>query len=270
MDAEERALLAAIIAQPDDDTARLVYADWLQEHGQEPRAEYIRLSIQLANLRYGEPNFKAEEARILEQRRPLVERLYGAWQQEFAARFPANRDVTFIFGRGFVEQVWCSVKYFLDNGEKILRETPLRSLVPRTLTRATARRLLKSPLLKRLRRIRLLNPPTALAILDAPGIEIGTLDFSQPGLLSTGYWDTVAESVSAHGGLSAVRHITFENCGIGNLAGACLADARLINPDVLNLLGSKLEERVKLALRKRYGPRVWIDPADRNGFRRGY
>lgn len=31
MDSEEAALLAAIIAAPDDDTPRLVYADWLQE-----------------------------------------------------------------------------------------------------------------------------------------------------------------------------------------------------------------------------------------------
>ena len=41
-----------------------MYADWLQEHDQPERAEYIRLSIQLANLRYGDPNFEAEERRI--------------------------------------------------------------------------------------------------------------------------------------------------------------------------------------------------------------
>ena len=31
---DREALLAAIHADPDDDTARLVYADWLQENGQ--------------------------------------------------------------------------------------------------------------------------------------------------------------------------------------------------------------------------------------------
>jgi uncharacterized protein (TIGR02996 family) len=40
---EELALLAAIHAEPRDDTPRLVYADWLQEHGQEEYAEFIRL-----------------------------------------------------------------------------------------------------------------------------------------------------------------------------------------------------------------------------------
>jgi uncharacterized protein (TIGR02996 family) len=41
-------LLAAILANPDDDTVRLVYADYLQEHGDEDRAEFIRVQIELA------------------------------------------------------------------------------------------------------------------------------------------------------------------------------------------------------------------------------
>ena len=38
----ESALLAAIWADPHDDTPRLVYADWLDEHDQPARAEFIR------------------------------------------------------------------------------------------------------------------------------------------------------------------------------------------------------------------------------------
>jgi uncharacterized protein (TIGR02996 family) len=34
--------LDAICADPDDDTPRLVYADWLEEHGEPERAEFIR------------------------------------------------------------------------------------------------------------------------------------------------------------------------------------------------------------------------------------
>lgn len=47
---EQQAILYAICAQPDDDTARLVYADWLQENGDEARAEFIRVQIELARL----------------------------------------------------------------------------------------------------------------------------------------------------------------------------------------------------------------------------
>jgi uncharacterized protein (TIGR02996 family) len=41
----DAALLRAIIANPDDDTPRLVYADWLDENGQPERAVAIRAHI---------------------------------------------------------------------------------------------------------------------------------------------------------------------------------------------------------------------------------
>ena len=40
-------LLAAVLDEPECDTARLVYADALEENGQSERAEFIRLSIEL-------------------------------------------------------------------------------------------------------------------------------------------------------------------------------------------------------------------------------
>ncbi len=46
---ERDALLRAICDNPDDDTPRLVIADWLQEHGEDERAEFIRLQIVLAH-----------------------------------------------------------------------------------------------------------------------------------------------------------------------------------------------------------------------------
>lgn len=42
---EDFAFLRAVLNQPQDDTLRLVYADWLQEHG-DPRAQYLRLEVQ--------------------------------------------------------------------------------------------------------------------------------------------------------------------------------------------------------------------------------
>ena len=41
-------LLRAVLAQPEDEAVRLVYADWLEEQG-DPRAEFIRLQIALAH-----------------------------------------------------------------------------------------------------------------------------------------------------------------------------------------------------------------------------
>lgn len=41
-------LLAAILANPDDDDVRLAYSDWLEESGEAERAEFIRVQIQRA------------------------------------------------------------------------------------------------------------------------------------------------------------------------------------------------------------------------------
>lgn len=51
-----RALLAACQADPDDDTPRLVLADWLQEHD-DPRGELMRLQCQLSALPAGDPEY---------------------------------------------------------------------------------------------------------------------------------------------------------------------------------------------------------------------
>jgi uncharacterized protein (TIGR02996 family) len=48
---DQAAFLDAIRAEPADDTPRLVYADWLEEHGGQPeRAEFIRVQVELAKL----------------------------------------------------------------------------------------------------------------------------------------------------------------------------------------------------------------------------
>ncbi len=46
----EEALLAAVLADPGDDAPRLVYADWLDEHGEPERAEFIRVQIDLDRM----------------------------------------------------------------------------------------------------------------------------------------------------------------------------------------------------------------------------
>jgi len=47
---EIQAFVRAILDDPDDDLVRLVFADWLQERGQEARAAWIRSSLELAKL----------------------------------------------------------------------------------------------------------------------------------------------------------------------------------------------------------------------------
>lgn len=72
------ALAAACLAEPDDDTVRLVYADALDETGRHDRAEVIRLMIRVARVerRLGRPVYSASRG----ARRhfgPLVDRMLG-------------------------------------------------------------------------------------------------------------------------------------------------------------------------------------------------
>ena len=84
----DAALLAAIRAAPADDAPRLVYADWLDEHGQPERAEFIRLQCELA--RRGDPALRRREAELL-----------AAHHDAFAGPLAAPH-LRFRFARGFI------------------------------------------------------------------------------------------------------------------------------------------------------------------------
>ncbi|HJZ54739.1 MAG TPA: TIGR02996 domain-containing protein, partial [Gemmataceae bacterium] len=52
---DEQALRKAIAEQPEEDTPRLAYADWLDEANRPDRAEFIRIQIELAPLATDDP-----------------------------------------------------------------------------------------------------------------------------------------------------------------------------------------------------------------------
>ena len=67
---EEAAFLAQLRADPADDVTRLVYADWLEERGDE-RAAFLRAEQQLAALGDADPRFADLDARVGEASRAL-------------------------------------------------------------------------------------------------------------------------------------------------------------------------------------------------------
>ncbi len=68
------AFLQAIIENPDDDSPRLIYSDWLEERN-DPRGEFIRIQITLARWPEGSPGKPQLEAR----ERELLERHQDEW-----------------------------------------------------------------------------------------------------------------------------------------------------------------------------------------------
>ena len=75
---DEAALLRAIAAAPADDLARLVYADWLEEHGREPRAEFIRLQVEL----HATYSSKAQFGRLRTRERELLDAHAEEWLRD--------------------------------------------------------------------------------------------------------------------------------------------------------------------------------------------
>ncbi len=95
---DEQAFFDAIMADRSDDTPRLVYADWLDDHNQPERAEFIRLSIHL-NRTYG--------FELLEGER-VPEELYlryvdlRTWMLYNDNNRPNLYDVDYRYVRGFI------------------------------------------------------------------------------------------------------------------------------------------------------------------------
>jgi uncharacterized protein (TIGR02996 family) len=75
---EHEPFIAAIEAQPDDHTARLVYADWLDER-EHPAGEYLRAELQLATLPEGSDRAPDLRAKL----RALRPRIEPAWLARF-------------------------------------------------------------------------------------------------------------------------------------------------------------------------------------------
>jgi uncharacterized protein (TIGR02996 family) len=85
---EQEGFYRQIHFTPDDDAPRLIYADWLEEHGQPERAEFIRLQIEMARMRTGQIS-KALRSRVQE----LMQRKNNAaaWAKEDVAIWCGNR-----------------------------------------------------------------------------------------------------------------------------------------------------------------------------------
>ena len=112
--------LKAICENPDDDTVRLVYADWLDENGDPERAEFIRLQIAL----HGKPK-KSDPQQIREEE--LIEANGRVWLGELPElphiHWPGD------FSRGFVKTVCVGAgKWFIEHRIKLFGSAPVRHL----------------------------------------------------------------------------------------------------------------------------------------------
>jgi uncharacterized protein (TIGR02996 family) len=137
----EQGFLCAICEAPEDHTARMIYADWLDDNGNPDRAEFIRVQCSLAKMDEFDP--QREELLLREHR------LYHAHATKW--RKPVAKVTTNIeFLGGFVGRMKLPLGKFLDNAETIFATVPLTELRP-TQVKSRWDDLLASPHLARLR-----------------------------------------------------------------------------------------------------------------------
>lgn len=85
---DEAAFLEALKANPADDTARLVYADWLDENDQPQKAQYLRAVVDLARLPGGTPEYTDAAVRLY----TACAGADGVWRDAAGARFDLRLD----------------------------------------------------------------------------------------------------------------------------------------------------------------------------------
>lgn len=103
---DELALLRTIREYPDADLPRLVYADWLEEHGDADRAEFIRLQIERHARAAGDPAARGIG--------PREYQLLLAHEREWKDELPPGFRDGAAFRRGLIHRVRCRVFDLFD------------------------------------------------------------------------------------------------------------------------------------------------------------
>jgi uncharacterized protein (TIGR02996 family) len=117
MNSDEQAFMASILAEPDDDTPRLVFADWLDERGTEDdkaRAALIRAQCRMEHL-------PADFAKLEREARSILRKHEGRWTKDLRA---AKLLDSFTFRRGFLDGGSMSATTFVRRGEELFRLAP--------------------------------------------------------------------------------------------------------------------------------------------------
>lgn len=249
---EREALLQAVCDHLDDDTPRLVLADWLEENGEPERAEFIRAQVAAAHAfergesLEGNPNaIRADE----------LERVHGSrW---WFGTPPARHGVTFGMWRGFPFQVSAldgralRLAEHSPPGIRTVEYLFLGELWPHDIGYLARRRYVP--------RIRLLQVGRVGRENLLRGLLSDT-DWSGLRYLSLQGCDLSCPSTAAvadYPGFTSLKVLDLRSTGIGNAGVAALCGSTTLNGLVrLRLGGNDFLEMVHDDLRARFGDRV--------------
>lgn len=119
------ALTRAVCATPDDDTPRLILADWLDENGDAPdrlRARFIRVQCEMAHTEEQAPAWR----KLYAEERKLLGTLKG--RHTALTAHLDKRTTGFGYERGFVGRVTVFAKRFLAEADRFFADDPIQTV----------------------------------------------------------------------------------------------------------------------------------------------
>lgn len=165
---EEAALLRAICESPDDDTPRLVFADWLDEQGGAVNAAWaagIRAQVALA---------RGDTDEALRFQACVFESRYGL--ERLAERLELPAEVGDGWERGFPFRAAGPYSYLCDVWPGLADRIPIRTLVVHELTESETEELVTWPALLRLREL------DCAGVWDSPRADLVPILAGSPNL----------------------------------------------------------------------------------------
>jgi uncharacterized protein (TIGR02996 family) len=238
---QERGLIDAIRAEPDDDGPRLVYADWLEEHGQDERAELIRVQLALEE----KPKSRALNRREAE----ILSRRTAEWVGPLAAD-----GVGFL--RGMPAVAWWGWDAFVRGSARLARAGNPPWLIERWLSLGSANLssadmdIIRAPGYRWLTGLQLSLEPTrsgvvARAVAAAPGsANLMRLTLFQAALGADG-----AEALAGSPHLGNLRRLTMYGSVLGpDGVAAIMGSTALGRVRSLNLGGAAVGDEALAAL----------------------
>ena len=226
------ALLAGVLAHPDADLPRLVYADFIEEAGDAARAEFIRVQCALTAGHFED---EKEKAALELRERYLREKHAPSWLAPLKNKgeplfTPRSHG---LFRRGFVECVWMPAAWFVAKAEKLFARCPVNEL---RVTMTTAEEY-----------VRLVNSPHFL--------RLRTLDVSERRLGDSVFHELLYAAGNNPLVLSGLKRLRVRGCGVTWHAFSSIESFEpwQFDPDELDVGNNDFDEYTLMLLVNRYG-----------------
>jgi uncharacterized protein (TIGR02996 family) len=250
---EVRVFLEDIKSHPEDDTPRLILADWLEENGtaeEAARGELIRIEVLLSQVQDRDPRRETLRRRRGELLRQYLDLWLGPLIQHF----------TWSFERGLV-QLETRAPILITRGVAALAVPELclwvASLKVRDVRNGNFHRLASSPFLPYLATLdlsgNLLSGGAIAALVRYPSIS-GLKTLLLAGNLLSAHW-ALALAASPH--LAGLTTLDLQGNPLGNQGARYLADSPFLgNLARLRLGDNGISAEGQASLRARFGDRV--------------